>query len=108
MKLLNKQREKLAGAVGTITNIFLFGSYARKKPHFGSDVDILIVVTERTKNDFEKIYSLLYDLSLEFEWSPLILTKEELKKRKVEKDPFILTILDEGQEIWKKRNDVSK
>jgi predicted nucleotidyltransferase len=80
----------------------LFGSYSRNKPHFGSDVDILIVVTKKTKDDFEKIYSLLYDLSLEYEWSPLILTKEELDKRKMEEDSFIHTILEEGREIWKK------
>jgi hypothetical protein len=34
--------------------------FARERSHFGSDVDLLIIVSKRSKNDFEKIYETLF------------------------------------------------
>ncbi|MGV9171067.1 MAG: nucleotidyltransferase domain-containing protein [Promethearchaeia archaeon] len=99
-KLLNKNVDGLIQKVPSITKIILYGSYARKEPQYGSDVDLLIVVDHRTKDDFERIYERLYDFSLEFEWAPLIITKKRFEDLKNRGNPFIKEILREGILIW--------
>ena len=88
--------------VPTIKKIILFGSYSRDKPHFGSDVDLLIIVEKRTTNDFEKIYEALYDFSLEFEWSPLIVSEKRFMELKNEYLSIFREILKNGNLIWSK------
>jgi predicted nucleotidyltransferase len=87
-----------------IEKIILFGSYSRKKPHYGSDVDLLITVKKRTKNDFKIIYTTLYDISTDFEWSPLIITEEKLRKPKKERKHFFQEIFKDGIVIFDKKN----
>jgi predicted nucleotidyltransferase len=91
---------KLKKEVPYIKRVILFGSYARQKPHFGSDVDLLIIVSKRTKNDFEKIYETLFDISLEYEWSPLILSKDHFQRVRTTYQSFFKGILEEGIVIW--------
>jgi predicted nucleotidyltransferase len=92
----------LVNKVPTIKKIILFGSYSRKNPHFGSDVDLLIIVSKRTANDFENIYEQLFDFSLEYEWSPLIMTEKQFKMLKKENNPFIKEIIKDGIVLWSK------
>lgn len=79
---------------------FLFGSYARSKPHYRSDVDLMFIVSENTNIRFEDIYTELINLSLEFDWAPLVMEEAEFNRRHEESDPWIRTILKEGKEIW--------
>jgi len=102
MNLLNKYGKEIGQLIPTIERIILYGSFARKEPRFGSDVDLLFVVRERIPEDFEAVYEYLVDLSLEFEWSPLFLTEDMLKKQLEESSFFYKRILKEGITIWTK------
>jgi predicted nucleotidyltransferase len=86
--------------VPTIEKIILFGSYSRKEPHYGSDVDLLVIVKKRISNDFEDIYGALFDISLDYEWSPLVMTEERFNKKKKENSYFFREIINDGVVIW--------
>jgi len=102
IELLEKNIKDLVKKVPTIKKIVLFGSYSRKKPHFGSDVDLLIIVNKRIANDFENIYELLFDISLEYEWSPIIMTEKQFEMLKKENNPFIKEVIKDGIVLWSK------
>ena len=103
-EILEQNIKNLIKKVPTIKKILLFGSYAKEKPHYGSDVDLLIIVSERKKNDFEKIYEQLFEISLEYEWSPLLITDKRLNELKNEDNEFISDILKESIVIWSNKN----
>jgi len=96
INLLEQNIDFLINKVPTIKKIILFGSYSRKNPHFGSDVDLLIIVKKRIDNDFEEIYEALVDLSLEYEWSPLLLIEKRFRKLKKEDTPFFKEVIKDG------------
>ena len=66
-------------------------------------MDLLIIVSERKKNDFEEIYEQLFEFSLEYEWSPLLITEERLNELKNEDNEFVSDIIREGSVIWSKK-----
>jgi len=100
LKLLKNNAENLGKIIPNIKKIILFGSFARLKPHANSDVDLLFIIDKRFPNDFEIIYEFLYDLSLNYEWAPLILDVNHFKKLQEEKGFFIREILEEGIIIY--------
>jgi predicted nucleotidyltransferase len=100
INLLEEHIQGLIEVVPSIKKVILYGSYARKNPHYGSDVDLLFIVNKRTKNDFEIIYERLFDISFDYEWSPIIITKERFRELKQDDTPFIQKILKEGIRLW--------
>ena len=66
-------------------------------------MDLLIIVSERKKDDFEKIYEQLFEISLEYEWSPFLITEEHLNELKNEDNEFVSDIIREGSVIWSKK-----
>jgi predicted nucleotidyltransferase len=100
IEILKQNAPKLKKKVPNIKKILLFGSYARARPHYGSDVDLLIIVKKRTKNDFEKIYEALFDLSLKYEWSPLILSEAHFNELENTDKFFFKALLKDGINIW--------
>jgi len=100
IELLKRTWRSLYDTVPTIKKIILFGSYSRKDPHFGSDVDLLFIVSKRLENDFENIYEILTNLSLKYEWSPLLITEKRIKELQKEGIPFIRQIMKDGIEIF--------
>jgi len=96
INLLEQNIDFLINKVPTIKKIILFGSYSRKNPHFGSDVDLLIIVKKHTENDFEDIYETLVDLSLEYKWSPLLLIEKRFRELKKEDTPFFKEVTKNG------------
>ena len=100
VELLKQNASLLKKKVPNIKKILLFGSYARRNPHFGSDVDLLIIVSKRTKNDFEKIYETLFDLSLKYEWAPLILSEDRFNELQTTNQFFFRNLLKDGIIIW--------
>ncbi len=100
IEILEKIAPKLKKENPYIKKILLFGSYARKRPHFGSDVDLLIIVSERNKDDFESIYEMLVDCSLEYDWAPLVLSEERFNSLKKTNKHFFQVALEEGITIW--------
>ena len=102
IEILKQNAYKLKKVVPNIQKIILFGSYAKLQTHFGSDVDLLIIVKEHTENDFEKIYGALFDLSIEYEWSPLILSEDRFNTLKITPTHFFNSVMQEGIVIWSK------
>jgi predicted nucleotidyltransferase len=94
--LLERNAPVLKKKFPNIKKVLLFGSYARDRPHYGSDVDLLIIVSKRTKNDFEKIYETLFDFSLKYEWSPLILSEDRFNELKTTNRFFFKNIVNDG------------
>ncbi|MHA1697746.1 MAG: nucleotidyltransferase domain-containing protein [Promethearchaeota archaeon] len=102
MEILSRNQGRLIDKVPKIEKIILFGSYSAGEQHFGSDVDLLFVVSERTKNDWENIYDALVDLSLDYEWSPIVITDERYNELVKEDTPFIRGIIERGITIFNK------
>lgn len=106
LKLLRKGIPKFIGKLNkeNISRIILFGSYATNNYHYGSDVDLLIIVNEKDKELFGNFLDFLTNLSLEYEWAPQIITKEEFERRKREHYPFIKQIIQTGITLWSDDN----
>ncbi|TFG03284.1 MAG: nucleotidyltransferase domain-containing protein [Promethearchaeota archaeon] len=100
IEILKQNIHKLIESVPDIKKVILFGSYARERPHYGSDVDLLIIVREHSTDDFEKIYGTLFDISLEYEWSPIILSEDRYNQLKKTNNSFLASILEDGINIW--------
>ncbi|MFO7794606.1 MAG: nucleotidyltransferase domain-containing protein [Promethearchaeia archaeon] len=73
--------------------IYLFGSFAKKKIHEGSDIDLIIVgdFKEPFLKRIEKVLDLT-DLPIE----PLVYTNQEFKEMVDNKNPLITEVLKTG------------
>lgn len=73
-----------------VNEVYLFGSFAKKEIHEGSDIDLLIIgdFKERFFDRIGKVLDLT-DLPIE----PLVYTKEEFEEMKKNENPLILEIL---------------
>lgn len=78
--------------------VILFGSYATGKASEDSDVDLFIVAPtkERFFERMATVRRLIRDLRRGLAVAPIVLTANELEKRKKLGDPFILSILKTG------------
>lgn len=79
-----------------IQSIYLYGSFAEKKIHEGSDIDLMIIgdFNERFIERIGKITALT-DLPIE----PLVYTTEEIKEMINNGNSFIRTILEKGVKL---------
>lgn len=77
----------------SIDSIYLFGSFAKKQIHEGSDIDLLIIgdFKERFIDRIGKILGLT-DLPIE----PLVYTPEEIDNMIKNGNPFIKTVMESG------------
>jgi len=83
-----------------LKKVILFGSYVKDQYKFGSDVDLLWIKENDSSLSFEEVYELLTDLSLEFSWSPLIMTEKKLHHKITSEEYWIIDALNEGKVIW--------
>lgn len=84
-------------------SVYLFGSAARGDEQFGSDLDIIVLVSDdRAKPLAEKI---AMDETVRLSWlgvglpTILVWTMEQFWKRHGERDPLLTTIIDEGEHV---------
>lgn len=99
-KMLEEFISKVNSALNArVEKALLFGSYAREDLP-GSDVDILIVLTEKRQGDQSKVSEIAgeYFLDEEIFLSPKIITEEELEKKK--NYSFFKEIREEGVPIY--------
>jgi len=77
--------------------IYLFGSFAKKNIHEGSDIDLIIVgdFKETFLKRIEKVLDLT-DLPIE----PLLYTNQEFKEMVDNKNPLITEVLKTGIKYW--------
>ena len=99
-KVLVNLTKSIQEEVPGLIKIILFGSYAQCKPRYGSDVDLLFLVSQTNTVEFDTVYTKLVELSLDFYWAPLIMDEDLFHKRLKESDHWIKTIYHEGREIW--------
>lgn len=83
--------------------IVLFGSYARGEAHEGSDIDIMLI-KETSKRFIDRIADVIKMNNTLLPLEPLVYSPLELETMKKEKRDFILTIEEEGIEIYDSRS----
>lgn len=78
--------------------VILYGSYARGDATEHSDVDLFVVAptNERFFERMATVRGLIRDLRNGWPVSPIVLTPEEVEKRRSKGDQFIEQILEEG------------
>ncbi len=93
-KRLGRLVEKLKGNF-SIQEIYLYGSFASREIHEGSDID-LIIVGDFAGNMFARIGEVLKLTDLPVE--PLIYTPDEFKRMR-KHNPFIRGVLQKGKKL---------
>ena len=82
--------------------IILFGSCAYGQPHEESDIDLLII--RETDKPFHKrwaeVYSLVSEIVRGLDFSPFVITPEELQRKLEKRDPFFEEILTRGEVLY--------
>ena len=82
--------------------IVLFGSWAYGEPSTESDVDVLIV--KRTGQPFHRrwaqVYQLLHPVIKGIDFSPFVMTPDEIAQRQRTHDPFLEEILTRGKTLY--------
>ena len=107
LKYLTELERKVVGqfaklvrtALGkNLINIEIFGSKVKGDFTEDSDIDILIVVKERTLDSMDKIAEITADLNIEYNLSisPVIFSEYEYKVNEDIKSPFVLNVEVEG------------
>ncbi len=82
--------------------IVLFGSYARGEAHEGSDIDLMLI-KETSKRFIDRIADVIKLNNTSLSLEPLVYSPLELETMKKEKRDFIMTIEEEGIEIYDAR-----
>lgn len=83
--------------------IVLFGSYARGEAHEGSDIDLMLI-KETYKRFIDRIADVIKLNNTFLSLEPLIYSPLELETMKKEKRDIIMTIEEEGIEIYDARS----
>jgi len=84
--------------------IKLYGSRARGEYHLHSDVDLLVVVRKKTKRLDEKVLDIECEISERYGYrdhlAPMIMSLAEYKWEKRRQWPFILTVEEDGIDVF--------
>ncbi len=82
--------------------LILFGSWAYGEPTEESDVDLLII--KNTNQPFHRrwaeVYQLVQPLVKGLDFSPFVMTPEEMIRKERMGDPFLEEILTRGQVLY--------
>ncbi|MFZ3384873.1 MAG: nucleotidyltransferase domain-containing protein [Candidatus Methanoperedens sp.] len=87
----------------TPQKIMLFGSYARGDAHEGSDIDLMLI-KETSKRFIDRIADVIRLNNTLISLEPLVYSPLEFETMKKEKRDFIMTIEEEGIEIYDARS----
>ncbi|MEN6319738.1 MAG: nucleotidyltransferase domain-containing protein [Syntrophaceae bacterium] len=101
IKLLNKQY----GAV--ILKAVVYGSVARGEADKDSDVDILIVISDKYAKLKDEIGVSAYEIALKNNvvLSPIVMDESTYEWYRANKDPFYKNIHRDGIEIWTTKSE---
>lgn len=82
--------------------IVLFGSWAYGTPSTDSDVDLLII--KQTDQPFHRrwteVYQLIHPLVKGLDFSPFVMTPDEVSQRQRARDPFLEEIFTRGETLY--------
>jgi predicted nucleotidyltransferase len=87
----------------TPQKIVLFGSFARGEAHEGSDIDLMII-KETSKRFIDRIADVIQLNKTLLTLEPMVYSPLEFETMKKEKRDFIMTIEEEGIEIYDERS----
>jgi len=96
-KTVLRQKERLVKELGgTIDSIILYGSVARKEAREESDIDLLIVTSDKSIR--REVVSISYEVDLEDGTftSHVYITPQEFEKYVEWGDPFLKEVLRQG------------
>lgn len=85
--------------------IVLFGSWAYGDPSEDSDVDLLIIksASQPFHRRWAEVYQLVQPLVRGIDFSPFVMTPEEVTQRQRARDPFLEEILTRGETLYAAR-----
>jgi len=92
-------KEKLLAALpGQVRDIILFGSKARGDGHPESDVDLLIVLENPTKEQTDIVYDITFDILLDrgIDLSAITFSREEVMQKRELGTPLMRNVAEEG------------
>jgi len=96
-------RRVLLVSAGVIRSVILYGSWARSEARPSSDVDLLVVVSDRARKEaLERRLEVIRTLALDRFGVPvslLLLTSHELTQRVRTRSRFIREVLEEGRVV---------
>ena len=100
-EISQKFKEKLLSEIpDKVLRIIIFGSYARGEETMDSDLDILVVITEKSKKLEKRIFDIAYEIMWEHNFTPLIsleiMTEEQWQLLKKKNSSFYRNIQKEG------------
>lgn len=84
-----------------VEEVILFGSYARDDYVPGSDIDVMVLVSEEKEGDEEKVWSLADEFMVEkdLQFSPKIYLKSDFEEKVDQDYSFYQEVAGEGVEI---------
>ena len=94
-RILVEVKSRLQEILGdNLVEVILFGSYARGEASEGSDVDVLVITRQKPspEKDWE-LGELMTDILLDY---GVVVSLIVYPQREEPKDPFLLTIMEEG------------
>ena len=82
--------------------IVLFGSWAYGEPSSDSDIDLLIIkhTTQPFHRRWAEVYQLAQPVVGGIDFSPFVMTPEEITQRQRARDPFLEEILTRGEVLY--------
>jgi predicted nucleotidyltransferase len=88
-----------------VIKVILFGSAARRKRSRESDVDLLIITTNKRQSVKDEISMSAFDIMLKnnIVLSPIVMDKDTYEWYKKYRDPFYNNIMRDGVDIWTKK-----
>jgi predicted nucleotidyltransferase len=97
-----KLLKKLYGPV--VLKAVVFGSVARGETDKDSDVDILIIISDKYVKLRDEIGMSAYEIALKNNvvFSPIVMDESTYEWHRINKDPFYKNIRRDGIEIWTK------
>lgn len=108
---VRSQREILEGLVrhlnrvcpGQVRAVILFGSRARGDARQDSDVDVLVLVHDRSRINRDRVYEYVLDAALEsgLDISLSIYDAEDFERLVALRAPFALNVIREGETLWR-------
>ncbi len=98
-KALDMFKERIASELnGSVTELVLFGSKAKNTDTRDSDLDVLVVVNERSIELEERIIDIAFEVNMRYDLylSPRVIDAEKMKDRFFRATPFCRNLEQEG------------
>lgn len=104
--LLHLLKEELVEEFGEgLKEVILFGSYAREDFSVESDLDLLVVLKELTRETEQRLLEIVHDIEsradFNFIISTIVFDEEGYQMRKGKGSLFLDTAEEEGMVLWK-------